>query len=119
MSRFFIGVDGGGPGCRARVEAEDGTLIGEGTGGPAQLNQGPTVAWHSIQTAIEAALGNSGFQPGDAQLGFGLAGAHVGAWRAAFENAIRPSSLNRHSLCARASSLGRSYPPGTPPTARR
>jgi len=87
MSRFFIGVDGGGTGCRARVEAEDGTLIGEGTGGPAQLSQGPAVAWHSIQSAIEAALGNSGFQPSDALLGFGLAGAHVGAWRAAFENA--------------------------------
>ncbi|MFD2261864.1 BadF/BadG/BcrA/BcrD ATPase family protein [Lacibacterium aquatile] len=85
--RFYIGVDGGGSGCRARVEAEDGTLIGEGTGGPAQLSQGPTVAWHSIQTAIEAALGNSGFEPEFAVLGFGLAGAHVPAWRTAFEHA--------------------------------
>ncbi|TIW65331.1 MAG: N-acetylglucosamine kinase, partial [Mesorhizobium sp.] len=27
---FFLGVDGGGTGCRARIEDEAGTVLGQG-----------------------------------------------------------------------------------------
>ena len=40
MTPLFLGVDGGGTGCRARVETADGRVLGQGLAGPATLRLG-------------------------------------------------------------------------------
>ena len=37
---LFVGVDGGGTGCRARIEDAEGRLLGTGIAGPAALRIG-------------------------------------------------------------------------------
>ncbi|TIT28386.1 MAG: N-acetylglucosamine kinase, partial [Mesorhizobium sp.] len=45
---FFLGVDGGGTGCRARIEDEAGTVLGQGLSGPATTRLGIEPAWSSV-----------------------------------------------------------------------
>lgn len=54
--RLFLGVDGGGTRCRARLCTADGTLLGQGSGGPANIRLGMETAWTSITQAVDAAL---------------------------------------------------------------
>ncbi|TIU08421.1 MAG: N-acetylglucosamine kinase, partial [Mesorhizobium sp.] len=42
---YFLGVDGGGTGCRARIEDEAGTVLGQGLAGPATTRLGFDAAW--------------------------------------------------------------------------
>src|SRR6266481_4560714 len=35
-AQFYIGVDGGGTSCRARIEDAEGRLLGQGAAGPAR-----------------------------------------------------------------------------------
>jgi len=75
---LFIGIDGGGTHCRARIRDAAGLLIGEGTGGPANLRLGPAVAMASIVAAARAAAAAGGLQDSDltpAAVGLGMAGA--------------------------------------------
>ena len=53
---LYLGVDGGGTRCRARIQAEDGAVLGEGGSGPATTRLGIERAWRSIMQACEAAL---------------------------------------------------------------
>ena len=53
--RLFIGIDGGATKTIARVETEDGVLLGIGKAGPANIRLDPLGAWASIQAAIAAA----------------------------------------------------------------
>src|SRR6266576_1820808 len=39
-ARFYIGVDGGGTSCRARIEDAEGRLLGQGAAGPAATRIG-------------------------------------------------------------------------------
>jgi ribulose kinase len=39
-AQFYIGVDGGGTSCRARIEDAAGHLLGEGAAGPAATRLG-------------------------------------------------------------------------------
>lgn len=75
--QFYLGVDGGGTGCRARIEDAAGTILGQGLSGPATTRLGIDTAWASIARAYEAAAEEAGF--GVAELkrtaaGIGLAG---------------------------------------------
>jgi len=75
---LFIGIDGGGTHCRARIRDGGGRLIGEGTGGPANLRLGPAVAMAAIVDAAKAAAASGGFSESDlarASVGLGMAGA--------------------------------------------
>ncbi|CDN48531.1 N-acetylglucosamine kinase [Neorhizobium galegae] len=75
--RFFLGVDGGGTGCRARIEDESGAVLGQGLSGPATTRLGIEQAWASISRAFNAALDEAGFGPDKMALthvGVGLAG---------------------------------------------
>ncbi len=77
QSRFFLGVDGGGTGCRARIEAADGTVMGQGLSGPATTRLGIEQAWASIMAAVHGALEEAGLGDADHALiaaGIGLAG---------------------------------------------
>src|SRR3954465_6579995 len=75
---LFIGIDGGGTHCRARIRDGAGRLLGEGTGGPANLRLGPEVAMTSIVAAAKAAADAGGLLDSDltrAPVGLGMAGA--------------------------------------------
>ena len=75
---LFIGVDGGGTSCRARIRNAAGTLRGEGSGGPANVRLDPALVMDSIVTATRAAVRAAGLAEGDlsrAHAGLGLAGA--------------------------------------------
>ncbi len=57
---LFLGVDGGGTGCRARIEDADGNLLGTGIAGPAALRIGIDRAFAEVQRAYQAALDEAG-----------------------------------------------------------
>lgn len=74
---YFLGVDGGGTGCRARIEDASGTVLGQGLSGPATTRLGIEEAWASISRAFNAALDEAGLEAGETahvHVGIGLAG---------------------------------------------
>lgn len=93
QERFYLGVDGGGTGCRARIEDARGTVLGQGLSGPATTRLGVDEAWASVRRAFEAAIEEAGF--GDAQTastyaGVGLAGMRRKGAVEAFEALPHP-----------------------------
>ncbi len=79
MSEFlFLGIDGGGTKCRARLRDAEGKLLGEGAGGPSNIRLDPDLVWTSILTACGEALRQAGLQETDlsrVRAGMGAAGA--------------------------------------------
>lgn len=74
---YFLGVDGGGTGCRARIENADGAILGQGLSGPATTRLGIDEAWASIARAFEAAIEEAALGVSDVgriHAGVGLAG---------------------------------------------
>ncbi|AXV15787.1 N-acetylglucosamine kinase [Neorhizobium sp. SOG26] len=84
--RYFLGVDGGGTGCRARIEDEAGNLLGQGLSGPATTRLGIEEAWASIARAFNAAIEEAELSEDDlgrVHVGIGLAGiGRIGALEA-------------------------------------
>lgn len=75
--QLFLGVDGGGTGCRARIEDGSGRVLGLGQSGPATTRIGIEKAWASICASFNAAIEEAGLTPDEvAQIhaGIGLAG---------------------------------------------
>lgn len=76
-SPLFLGIDGGGTRCRARLADAGGRTLGEGIGGAANIRLGLDVAWAAIMEAADAALAQAG-RGRDAlsttYIGLGLAG---------------------------------------------
>jgi glucosamine kinase len=94
--RLFIGIDGGGTHCRARLCDAAGTLVGEGAGGPANARLDPALVMNSILTASRAAAQAAGLAETDlsrAHAGFGLAGAAV-------TNAVRQLLAQPHPFAS-------------------
>ena len=50
---LYLGIDGGGTRCRARIEDENGSVLGEGGSGPATTRIGFEKAWRSIMRACD------------------------------------------------------------------
>ena len=74
---LFAGVDGGGTGCRARIEDAKGCLLGTGIAGPATLRMGVDRAITEVEKACRAALGEAGLGAnalGSVHAAVGLAG---------------------------------------------
>jgi glucosamine kinase len=74
---LYLGIDGGGTRCRARIENDQGARLGEGTSGSATTRLGTDAAWRSIMRASEAAAEHAGLVRGDfarTHAGIGLAG---------------------------------------------
>ncbi len=74
---YYIGVDGGGTKCRARLKNRAGKVLGEGLGGPSNVRLGLATVWQNLMTAIDAVLGQAGLSRADLpdiHLGLGLAG---------------------------------------------
>lgn len=65
MRRFFLGIDGGGSGARARLASGDGRPLGEGTAGPANVGNDPTGAFAALDTAARGALAAAGLADAD------------------------------------------------------
>jgi glucosamine kinase len=75
---LFLGIDGGGTKCRARLRDARGNLLGEGTGGPSNIRLEPDLVWNSILTACRNALAQAGLEEADLKrvhAGMGAAGA--------------------------------------------
>jgi glucosamine kinase len=74
---LFIGVDGGGTQCRARIEDAEGRVLGSGLGGPAALRLGIAASLAALEEASRAAAANAGLPPealAEMHAGIGLAG---------------------------------------------
>ncbi|ACT05539.1 ATPase BadF/BadG/BcrA/BcrD type [Dickeya chrysanthemi Ech1591] len=84
--RLYAGVDGGGTGCRARIYRADGTPLGQGVGGRANLLLGVETVRQAVDDALAQALKHSGLHEQDRtrlHVGLALAGAeHRSAYRA-------------------------------------
>jgi glucosamine kinase len=88
---LFAGVDGGGTGCRARIQDADGRLLGTGIAGPAALRLGIDRSLAEVIKACRAALEEAGLQPdalGSVHAAVGLAG--VGRKGALEELMLKP-----------------------------
>jgi glucosamine kinase len=97
---LYLGVDGGGSRCRARIEDEYGTLIGEGGSGPATTRLGIDETWRSIMRACGAAAEQAGLASEDFTLlhaGIGLAGLAREGAEAALKDIAHPFG-SRHFI---------------------
>src|SRR5512138_1379981 len=89
----YLGVDGGGTRCRARIEDENGCLLGEASSGPATTRIGVEKAWRSIMEATVAASAEARLSPDDfAQMhaAIGLAGLGRRGAEAALKTIAHP-----------------------------
>ncbi len=78
INTIYLGIDGGGSTCRARLRGQDGQLLGSGQSGPANLRLGIKAVSDQILRCTQQALEQAGI--GDYPLeklhaGIGLAGA--------------------------------------------
>ncbi|WP_192457983.1 BadF/BadG/BcrA/BcrD ATPase family protein [Musicola keenii] len=76
--KLYAGVDGGGTGCRARIYRADGSPMGHGNGGRANLLLGVEGVRQAVDDAILLALKHSGLSEQDCarlHVGLALAGA--------------------------------------------
>lgn len=78
---LFLGIDGGGTGCRAVLADPSGRILGHGAGGPANINTDIDLAAASIMKATAEALTRSGTGATPAELTavLGLAGGSMRA----------------------------------------
>ncbi len=72
---LFLGLDGGGTGCRAVLADADGTVLGRGEGGPANVMSDPDGAVAALMACAAAALGRH--DPAQVTAVLGLAGANT------------------------------------------
>ena len=106
---LYLGVDGGGSRCRARIEDEYGTLIGEGGSGPATTRLGIDETWRSIMRACSAAAEQAALSSEDLALmhaGIGLAGLAREGAEAALEEIAHPFASLRFISDGLAACLG-------------
>ena len=76
-AQFYIGVDGGGTRCRARIEDAEGRLLGQGAAGPATTRIGADRSMQAVRAASMAAAIDAGLPPAalaHTSAGVGLAG---------------------------------------------
>lgn len=85
---FYLGVDGGGSRCRARLESADGRALGSGVAGPASMRLGFETVRDAIMTATLQAFAQADL-PKEAlartYAGIGLAGTGLTGARQALE----------------------------------
>ncbi|BDR12531.1 N-acetylglucosamine kinase [Vibrio sp. STUT-A11] len=86
MAIYFVGIDGGGTSCRARIKDAEGNFLGEAKTGSANIMLGAEVAMASIIEAIALAAKQGGLSEQDfssMHVGLALAGAeHKASWNA-------------------------------------
>ncbi|WMN86814.1 N-acetylglucosamine kinase [Vibrio parahaemolyticus] len=86
MAFYFVGIDGGGTSCRARIKDAQGNFLGEAKTGSANIMLGAEVSMTSIIEAIALAAKQGGLSEQDfssMHVGLALAGAeHKASWNA-------------------------------------
>ena len=90
---LYLGVDGGGSRCRARLEDDHGAVLGEGNSGPATTRLGIDKAWRSVMHAAAAAAERAGLAHEDfarMHAGIGIAGLGRRGAEAALKEVIHP-----------------------------
>jgi glucosamine kinase len=70
----FLGIDGGGSRCRARIRNAGGTVLGEATGGASNIYQDFDGALATIRATAEEAARTAGLSTKALHAGLGLAG---------------------------------------------
>lgn len=86
--KLYLGIDGGGTGCRAAIADESGTILATADAGPANISSDPDTARDNILAAARTALGRAiGHKNVDAELaslavGMGLAGTNAAGAKA-------------------------------------
>ena len=88
---LFLGIDGGGTGCRAAVADGSGRILGEGRAGPANiasdvLNARDNILIASCQALTLATGSDAGLR--DLAAGMGLAGANAAGAASALRAAL-------------------------------
>jgi len=104
---LFLGIDGGGSGCRIRLCDLQGNCLGVGTAGPANTLLGLPQVFEQIVIATNAALSQAGLDHdhmGSLYAGAGLAGLSLARERAklaAFEHpfATLVAETDAHTAC--------------------
>lgn len=76
---LFLGIDGGGTGCRAVLAAATGPIIGRGAGGPANINTDVETAAANILHATRETLAGTGVEIQALTATLGLAGGTITA----------------------------------------
>ena len=79
-STLYLGIDGGGSKCKARLTDAKHQILGSAISGPANPTHGLEQAIHSIVESAEMALENAGFDKKDISnviAGVGLAGVNL------------------------------------------
>ncbi|MDC8829809.1 BadF/BadG/BcrA/BcrD ATPase family protein [Alteromonas gilva] len=104
---YFIGIDGGGSRCRARLEDQDGNLLAAAQSGPANIIRSAEIAEASIIDAVNKALNAAelAISPSQVILCAGLAGANVNVAQQAFVKRNWPFKAvfvvsDLHAACA-------------------
>jgi glucosamine kinase len=73
-AKFFLGVDGGGSRCRARIRDRDGKLLSEAEGGASNIYQDLQAALATIIATAREAADGAKVSTGSLHAGLGLAG---------------------------------------------
>ena len=71
---FFLGIDGGGSRCRARIRNVAGLVLGEAVGGASNIYQDFDGAIATIIATATEAAASAGLKPAGLHAGMGLAG---------------------------------------------
>lgn len=76
---LYLGVDGGGTGCRCRLETAAGELLGSGIAGPASLRLGLEASLAAVMQAARGAISEAGLTEADfARVHAGICLAGIG-----------------------------------------
>jgi glucosamine kinase len=106
---LYLGIDGGGSGCRARLADASGRVLGEGAGEAANLTLGVARSIAAVLAAAHGALASAGLPAAAIDTlvaGIGLAGADAGAARLAQFGRNLPFSATRVRNDAEIACLG-------------
>jgi len=87
---LFLGIDGGGSRCRARIRQADGAMVGEAVGGPSNIYQDFRGALETIVATASEAAGVAGVKTTDLHAGLGLAGIITSVGKEKVEDARLP-----------------------------
>ena len=87
---LLLGVDGGGTGCRARLTDHAGTVLGEGSAGPANIRFGLSAAFTQILRATDQCLEQAGLRRNQQPIVACLALAGIGDLTAGGEMISHP-----------------------------
>lgn len=89
MSRFAIGVDGGGTGTRVVLADAQGGVLARADGGPSALGLGVGRAWQEIDRAVRVAFASAArvLDWRECTLCCGLSGVNNAEWRRTFVEA--------------------------------